>query len=264
MCFFLEPQTKQQENNFLLFDLGLRVIRHLAVIWLWSDAEPGAASGVDPGRPVDKMFLSVPWAPGSLSLHGPHYICFSDWKLPFPFPPAITAPQHECKHTEDTCTCFICICTCTNKCIWYYLHNTSADVKNANVFKNLGILLHLDKSMIPILQYTKTNTLPMLLCLCWVCEPTGGYNLVILLIFTHNVSLFPFLFKKLTSQKPNAFTRSPLQAASLPRNVCTFQKRSKLQLPNTAVQACRHHRPKQFMHRHRNLFKLPHSTCPVR
>lgn len=31
-----------------------------AVIWLRSDAVPGAVSGVDPGRPVDRMFLSVP------------------------------------------------------------------------------------------------------------------------------------------------------------------------------------------------------------
>lgn len=31
-----------------------------AVIWLQNDAVPGAVSGVDPGRPVDRMFLSVP------------------------------------------------------------------------------------------------------------------------------------------------------------------------------------------------------------
>lgn len=182
-----------------------------------------------------------PRAPGSL--RGPRYVCLSDWKLPFPFPqPSPHLGQND-KHVEHTCACFIE----QTYTILFAQHEFPA------------ILLLLDK-MILIPHYTDANTIRTANAAI-VCEPTGGYDLLLLLIFTHNACLFPFLFKKL---KPNAFTRSPLQAASLPRNVCALQKWSKLSLPNTAVRACRHHRPKQFTHRRSDLCKLPHSTCPVR
>lgn len=69
---------------------------------------PGAVSGVDPGRPVDRMFQSVPGLralSAALSL-----FVFPAESCHWPsLPPAVTLPHQECKHLEDTSTCSVCV-----------------------------------------------------------------------------------------------------------------------------------------------------------
>ena len=94
-----------QKNSHFLLNLGPSGRRPPwcgsdAVIWWRSDALPRAASAVDPGRPVDRMFLIVPglWALSA----APRPFLFFRLRAavgpPSP-PPAITLPHQECKHT---------------------------------------------------------------------------------------------------------------------------------------------------------------------